>query len=131
MNTTPSSQVEIGITVKPLACSKFALFATALLSVYAELVLRRLDGSFYPTYWLLSTLCHEVRSEPSAFMIQDLTRKLSSARTYQGRTASFDTSFSAQPAEYETAHEPWTCVPSIVGTFEGRSSSIASTKLLW
>lgn len=26
----------------------------------AELVLRRVDGSFLPTYWLLSTLCHEV-----------------------------------------------------------------------
>ncbi|KAH9481414.1 DNA-dependent metalloprotease WSS1-like protein [Psilocybe cubensis] len=25
-----------------------------------ELVLRRPDGSFYPTYWLMSTLCHEL-----------------------------------------------------------------------
>ena len=28
---------------------------------FSELVLRRPDGSFYPTYWLMSTLCHEVR----------------------------------------------------------------------
>ena len=26
-----------------------------------ELVLRRADGTFCPTYWLMSTLCHEVR----------------------------------------------------------------------
>jgi len=26
-----------------------------------ELVLRRADGTFYPSYWLMSTLCHEVR----------------------------------------------------------------------
>jgi len=30
------------------------------LRTIAELVLRRPDGSFLPTYWLLSTLCHEV-----------------------------------------------------------------------
>ena len=27
---------------------------------WSELVLRRPDGSFYPAYWLMSTLCHEV-----------------------------------------------------------------------
>jgi len=26
----------------------------------SELVLRRPGGSFYPPYWLMSTLCHEV-----------------------------------------------------------------------
>ena len=34
---------------------------TRLLHIFwSELVLRRPGGSFYPAYWLMSTLCHEV-----------------------------------------------------------------------
>lgn len=33
----------------------------------AELVLRRVDGSFLPTYWLLSTFCHEVSLNNAIF----------------------------------------------------------------
>ncbi|KAF4613516.1 hypothetical protein D9613_007746 [Agrocybe pediades] len=33
---------------------------TLRLDLSTELVLRRADGSFYPNYWLMSTLCHEL-----------------------------------------------------------------------
>jgi hypothetical protein len=33
---------------------------TIVLTARSELVLRKPDGSFFPTYWLISVLCHEV-----------------------------------------------------------------------
>ncbi len=76
MSTTLFLQVEIGTMVKLLVGPKACVDVRFLISFFfcVELVLRRPNGSFYPIYWLMSTLCHEVRSESTSnFAIQDLT----------------------------------------------------------
>ena len=40
--------------------SVFVFLTWLLHTFWSELVLRRPGGSFYPAYWLMSTLCHEV-----------------------------------------------------------------------
>lgn len=61
MNTIKCSQGGTGMLERPLVNLALVLWLKRLLHVFwSELVLRRPGGSFYPSYWLMSTLCHEV-----------------------------------------------------------------------
>ena len=62
MNTIKYSQGGTGMLERPLVDLAFSLcFLAWFLHIFwSELVLRRPGGSFYPAYWLISTLCHEV-----------------------------------------------------------------------
>ena len=61
MNTIKCSQEGTGMLERPLVnlVSSF-VFDMGLTKFWSELVLKRPGGSFYPAYWLMSTLCHEV-----------------------------------------------------------------------
>lgn len=61
MSTIKCSQGGTGMLERPLVNLALVLWSKRLLHVFLlELVLRRPGGSFYPAYWLMSTLCHEV-----------------------------------------------------------------------
>ncbi|KAK0469808.1 WLM domain-containing protein [Desarmillaria tabescens] len=68
-----------------------------------ELVLRRPGGSFLPTYWLMSTLCHEHMNHGPAFqalwkLLRTEVRKLQD-RGYYGDGSWFSPSILASPSE--------------------------------
>ncbi|KAL9714121.1 hypothetical protein Ac2012v2_002429 [Leucoagaricus gongylophorus] len=59
-----------------------------------EIVLRRSNGSYCPTSWLMSTFCHEL----AHIKVMTIPRS--------------DGTGDGSPL----VHEPWSCIPSIMGT---------------
>jgi hypothetical protein len=60
MSITAYSQEETGMLEKLSVRPPARTMINEIEAPSIELVLRRPDGAFLPTFWVMSTLCHEV-----------------------------------------------------------------------
>ena len=95
---------------------------------WSELVLRRPGGSFYPAYWLMSTLCHEVYgSVISCFPTELIPLMLACAHQGGLSWREINCGF----LKYNQAHESWTCFSGTLEASQSAGTPITRQRILW